>query len=233
MNLHFITSISKDYWYATGQYCIKTWDLPGKVTVYLEQHEGEIKWIDDIPFNVELLTVPALKIDDDFIDTRKILKFWGKTCAQINAVKNRGTDERVIWIDADVEQIAPVTKETFEFDFAEPIGIMNSHDNEDCWETGMVIFNQTDEKLGLAMRKYDRAWRDNEILSSLWRPYDAQVLGYVAEDRGYFNLCINDCKNIDALKNSIFGKYFKHHINKENKSLLQQLNVSKNSSNLS
>jgi hypothetical protein len=37
MNLHFITSISKEYWENTAKYCIGTWNLPGKLTVYIDQ----------------------------------------------------------------------------------------------------------------------------------------------------------------------------------------------------
>jgi hypothetical protein len=233
MKLHFITSLSKDYWESVGKYCIKTWNLPGKVTIYVEQLSGDITWIKDLPFKVELVKVPSLKIDDEFIDRKKILKFWGKACAQQTAVKNRGTDERIIWIDADVEQIGPVIEEDFNFYFEEPIAMMNSFDKEDCWETGLVIFNQRNEKLGQLMKKYDQAWKDDEILSSLWKPYDAQVLGYVAIDRTFFNLCKNPCKNEVALANSIFGSKFKHWINKDNKQILQKQNESSNSSDLS
>ena len=233
MNLHFITSISKNYWDGVGQYCIPTWKLPGKVTVFLEQTSGPIDWVSEIPFDVELLNVPPLKFDDDFVDRKKVLKFWGKTCAQMVALKNRGADERIIWLDADVEQIADVSPTDFNFSFDEPFAIMNSHDGQDCWETGLVIFNQQCIKLDLITKKYERAWRDDEVLDSLWKPYDAQVLGHIAQDRGYKNLCNNPCKNVDALKNSIYGNKFKHWINKENKAILQKIHNAENSNNLS
>lgn len=233
MELHFITSISKEYWESTGKICIPTWKLPGKVTVFVEYKEGPIEWMKEIPFPVSILHVPALKVDDEFIDRKKVLKFWGKACAQLTAVKNREIDERVIWIDADVEQISDeVSPELFDFTFSSPIAMMNSNDGEDCWETGVVVFNQNCDKLGIAMKKYEQAWKDDSILGSLWRPYDAQVLGHVALERGYTNLCLNPCKNIDALKNTAYKDYFKHWINKDNKAVLRK-NHAKDSNNIS
>jgi len=221
MNLHFITSISKDYWFNTAKKCISTWDLPGKVTIFVEQREGDMSWTSELPFPFQLVYAPDLKVDR-FTTTSKIAKFWGKSCAQIQAVRERGTDERVIWIDADVEQIAPVTADLFNFEFVEPLAMLNSGDHEDCWETGVVIFNQQFDKLNLIMKRYESAWNNEEILCSLWKPYDAQVLGYIAEDRGYKNLCKQPCSNADALKNSHLADYFTHWINKENKAKLNE-----------
>ena len=232
-NLHFITSISKEYWEDTAKYCIPTWNLPGKITIYIDQRNGDLRWIQDLPHNVEALRVPDLKIDEDFVDRRKVLKFWGKTCAQLQAIRDRGNQERIIWIDADVEQTNAVPDDLFSFSFKEPVAMMNSQDGDDKWETGIVIFNQENEKLGQFAKKYEKAWRDDEILNSLWKPYDAQVLGYVAEDRTYLNLCDRPCRNIDALENSRFGLYFKHWINKDNKSILKEKNESKDNSSLS
>jgi hypothetical protein len=195
--------------------------------VYVEQQSGPIEWIKDIPATVELLHVPTLLVDE-FSDRRKVLKFWGKTSAQISAVRNRSNNERVIWVDSDVEQVADVDSSLFSLDFEDPVAIMNSEDGEDCWETGIVIFNQQNGKLGQLMKKYEQAWRDEETLASLWKPYDAQVLGHVALDRGYYNLCNVPGPNINALSNSIFGPYFKHWINKENKDQLIKLHESSN-----
>lgn len=233
MNLHFITSITKEYWESTGKYCIPTWNLPGKVTIYIEQYRGDPRWTAELPHSVEMLYVPPLKIDDDFIDRRKVLKFWGKASAQITALRNRDSQERIIWIDADVEQISSVEEKDFSFHFEESVAIMNSCDGDDCWETGIVIFNQKNEKLGVTINRYEQAWKDTEILNSLWKPYDAQVLGYVALQRGFYNLCENPCKNIEALANTRFKKQFKHWINKENKAQLKKINESKNNSSLS
>jgi hypothetical protein len=232
MNLHFITSISKEYWYDTARFCIPTWDLPGKITIYVEQREGNIEWLKELPFEYELLYAPDLVLDD-LLDKTKISKFWGKSCAQIKAVRNREENERVIWIDADVEQIAPVDKNLFDFTFSEPLGMLNSGHPEDTWETGIVIFNQQYSKLSHVVKKYEQAWHDEEILYSLWKPYDACVLGYIAENREFYNLCTAKCKNVDALENSIFSPYFKHWINKTNKMLLKEKNESKNSNSIS
>jgi hypothetical protein len=113
---------------------------------------------------------------------------------------------------------------------------MNSGDNEDCWETGLVLFNQQYSKLNIAVRMYEKVWRDEEQLMGLFRPYDAHVLGHVAEERTFFNLCNQPCKNIDALSNSRYGQYFKHWINKDNKKILQDIKISQlseNNSNIS
>ena len=224
MNLHFITSINKEYWDLTAKYCIPTWNLPGRVTVYVEQTEGDMKWVSEIPFDVELITVPKLKWEAGN-RRRKILKFWGKSYAQIRAVQTRGIDERVIWLDADIEptfeNVAPAYN--FESEFKEAVGLLNSGDHEDCWESGFVIFNQHCGKLGRFIKQYQDAWNDEEIMESLWRPYDAQVIGHVAE-KGFYNLCDSPCSNANAVKNSRFDNYFVHWINKENKDLLRELN---------
>jgi hypothetical protein len=230
MNLHFITSISKEYWYATGQYCISTWDLPGKVTVYVEQTAGDIGWIRDIPFDVSLLPVPRNEALSGIHGRRKVMKFWGKSYAQILAHRTRANDERIVWIDADVEQLKPITKSKFDFKFDNPVAIMHSDDVDDCWETGLVLFNNNYPKIGQFINRYEEAWNDIDLLNSLWKPYDALVLGHVAAEKGFYNLCNNKCKNVDALKNSMYNPYFKHWINKTNK---EQLSKNNESSNLS
>jgi hypothetical protein len=219
MKLHFITSISKEYWYATAKRCISTWNLPGEVTIFIDQQYGDLDWISEVPFHKHLLFVPDLKADN-FSSTAKIRKFWGKTCAQIVAVRNRNIDERVIWIDSDVEQLKPISEELFNFNFDEPVAIMNSQQPEDTWETGLVIFNQQNGKLNQFMKKYERNWNDEDTLTSLWKPYDAPVLGYTAEDRGFENLCTARCPNEEALEHTRYAGYLKHWINKDNKQKL-------------
>ncbi len=225
MELHFVTSVSKNYWYETGQYCIRTWtSLPGNITVYVDQKDGDLDWLKDIPFHKELLHVPNLEAKT--ADRAKVRKFWGKSMAQITAIRNRGKDERIVWIDADVENIlSPMPQGIFNFEFQEPIAMLNSGDQEDCWESGIVIFNQRAEKFDQTIRKYEKAWLDEDTLLSLWRPYDAQVLGHVALERGYKNLCHTQCSNVNALANSHFAPYFKHWINKDNKKILQEKNL--------
>jgi hypothetical protein len=221
MKLKFITSISKNYWNSTGKYCINSWNLPGDVTIYIDQKEGDLDWIKDVPFHKELLHVPAISVSN-VGDRTKVRKFWGKACAQIDAVRNRSVNERIIWLDADVEQINPIDESAFNFEFDQFVAMMNSNDNEDCWESGLVIFNQQHTKLNLYMSRYEKIWNDEEHLSSLWRPYDAQVLGNLAETNGYMNLCLNPCSNVDALKNTKFNDYFVHWINKTNKKILTE-----------
>lgn len=223
MKLHFITSISKNYWNDTAKYCINTWkNLPGDVTVYVDQKEGDLDWLKEIPFHKELLYVPKLEAAE--ADRAKVRKFWGKSMAQITALRNRGKDERIIWIDADVEMTNPnIPSNLFTLNFPEPIAMLNSGDQEDCWESGIVIFNQQAEKFDVTVRRYEKAWLDEDTLMGLWRPYDAQVLGHVALDRGYLNLCNQQCSNADALKYSHYGAYFKHWINKDNKKLLAEI----------
>lgn len=224
MNLHFITSISKEYWDLTARYCIPSWKLPGRVTVYVEQTQGDMKWTNEIPFDAELITVPRLQWEAGN-NRRKVLKFWGKSYAQIHAVQTRSINERVIWIDADMEQtfneVVPVDK--FDSGFKEPVALLNSGDHEDCWESGLVIFNQNCDKLGRFIKRYHDAWNDTETMESLWRPYDAQVIGHVSE-KSFHNLCDTECSNADAVKNSRFGDYFVHWINKTNKDRLRELN---------
>jgi hypothetical protein len=231
MDLHFITSLSKEYWDSVGQYCIGTWDLPGKVTIYLEQTSGPIKWVESIPYNVELLNVPLLITSNDN-ERRKVLKFWGKTSAQVQAVTSRRENERVIWLDSDIEQIGPVNHNLFDFNFLEAVATLNSGDSHDCWESGIVIFNQNNIKLHQFIKKYSQAWNDENILNSLWKPYDAQVLGYVASIKGYYNLCNKQCLNVEALNNSQYRNCFKHWINKENKEELKKLHEKFISSNV-
>ena len=72
------------------------------------------------------------------------------------------------------------------------------------------------------MNRYKEIWSDETILSALWKPYDAEVLGHLAKDRGYFNLCNTPCVNSKAFENSQFHPYFKHWINKTNKQLLNE-----------
>lgn len=219
MNLHFITSISKEYWYSTAKHCISTWNLPGKVTIFIDQQYGDLDWINEIPYHKRLLSVPPLKTDE-FTSTAKVRKFWGKTCSQIVAVRNRDENERVIWIDSDVEQLQAIPAEFFNFSFAEPVGIMYSGGIDDCWETGLVIFNQENGKLNQFMKKYENHWNDEEILTSLWKPYDALVLGYTAQDRGFHNLCNGTCINAEAVEHTRYAGYLKHWINKDNKQIL-------------
>lgn len=220
MNLHFITSVSREYWELVGQYCIPTWDLPGRVTVYVEQTDGDIKWVKDIPFNTEILTVPDLPLDPKF-PTRKFLKFWGKAWAQIYTIKHRANNERVIWLDADIEQVAPATERMFAFKLKTAVAMMNSGDGQDCWESGIVVFNEDQNKLGKFAHIYHSRWKDQDFLETLWRPYDAQVLGSVAESSGYTNLCKESCPNALAVKTTIYADTFHHWINKENKELLR------------
>lgn len=228
MKLHFVTSISKNYWNDTGKHCIPTWRLPGDITIFVDQSGGDLDWIREIPFHAELLHVPELQTRS--AERSKVRKFWGKASAQLEAIRNRGVDERIIWIDSDVEQIGQVTVEMFDFDFSSPLAMMNSGDNEDCWETGIVIFNQRFGKINVVARQYERVWNDEDELMALFRPYDAHVLGHVAESRTFFNLCETACKNIDALQNTRFRGLFTHWINKDNKKKLQELkNGSKNS----
>lgn len=226
MKLNFVTSLSKEYWEATGKYCLTTWkNFPGTVTIYIDQQEGELTWLNELPasFVKKLVRVPNLNLESR--DSTKIRKFWGKACAQISAMRERGTDERIVWLDADVEQISTSLPESiFSFNFMEPIAMMNSEDGEDCWESGIVVFNQKAEKIDLIIRKYENMYLNQDNLFSLWKPYDAQALGAVALERGYLNLCKRKCPNAEALANSHFAPYFKHWINKDNKKLLAEKN---------
>jgi hypothetical protein len=227
MNLHFITSISKEYWYNTAKNCISTWNLPGTVTVYIDQQHGDLNWISEIPFNKKLLYVPPLKVSK-FASITKVRKFWGKACSQITAVKNREVDERVIWVDSDIEQLNNASAELFSFMFDEHIATMNNGIGDDCWESGLVIFNNKNERLNQFIKQYEKNWNDEEILTSLWKPYDAQVLGFTALEKSYYNLCNSTCDNVVALENTQFSGILKHWINKKNKAKLNEL-----SSNLS
>lgn len=223
MNLQFITSVSKQYWHSVGKHCIPTWQLPGEVIVYIDQKEGDVDWFNEIPFTKRLLHVPKLETADHLNDKTKVRKFWGKACAQIHAVRNRPEQTRVIWLDSDMEQLHSgcLAAELFNGLFYEPVALMRSSDtSEDRFETGLVIFNQLDEKLSMFINKYEKFWKTEDDLTSVFRPYDAYVLGSVAESRKYRNLCERSCDNIDALKNTRYGKYFKHWINKANKQKL-------------
>lgn len=224
MNLHFITSISKEYWYSTAKKCINTWKLPGDVTVYIDQQHGDLDWLAEVPYHKHLLSVPKIKVDE-FTNIAKVRKFWGKTCSQIVAVRNRKENERIIWIDSDVEQQQIIPIDLFNFSFEEPVAIMRSGITDDCWETGLVIFNQENDKLNQFIKKYETNWNDEDILLSLWKPYDALVLGYTAEERGFYNLCNNVCPNIEALSHTRYSGYLKHWINKDNKKLLANNNT--------
>lgn len=225
-NLHFVTSVSPSYWNSVGKHCINTWDLPGSITIYIDQQEGDVNWMNDIDirFRKRLLNVPKLELDDIAEEKTKVRKFWGKACAQIHAVRNRPLNTRVIWLDADIEQLHPVHEDLFNFEFVKEIAVCKSNDYvEDCWESGIVIYNHQAPKVNIFMKAVERVWNNPDELLSLFRPYDAMVTGYVAQERGFYNLCKNDCENIDAISNSRFGKYFKHWINKDNKKLLQEL----------
>lgn len=224
MELHFITSLSEDYWNNTAKYCIPTWNLPGRVTIYIDQRSGGLDWIRELPYHCEYLYVPPLNHVNEFVDKKKVMKFWGKSCAQMTAVRNRENNERIIWLDSDIEQLAPLFESDFNFDFSSPMALMNSNDGEDCWETGLVIFNHNFPKMNVIMNRYNDAWNDEEILNSLWKPYDAPVLGYVAAAKGFTNLCEKSCKNIEALENTIYKDKLKHWINKDNKKLLAEKN---------
>lgn len=232
MNLHFITSISKEYWYSTARYCINTWDLPGTVTVFVDQQEGDLTWISEIQADqIVLLNVPYINTAEH--RRAKVRKFWGKSYSQIVAIKSRGVNERIVWIDSDVEQVELVSAELFNFDFVEPFAMLNSADAEDCWETGVVLFNQQYGKLNQLIKRYERSWYDDDFLSSLWRPYDTQVLGDIALDKGFFNLCDNPCSNANALENSRYSTSFTHWINKDNKKILADTRHNDNSSDIS
>jgi hypothetical protein len=223
MNLQFITSVSKSYWESVGKYCIGTWDLPGEIVIYIDQPEGDVEWFNDIPHKKKLVYVPPLDVAD-YLDVKtKVRKFWGKSCAQIHAIRNRPLDTRVIWLDADMEQLKPVSANMFDFSFKPPVAMMKSNTwSEDCYESGLVIFNQQHEKLTLFANQYEKFWKNEEDLLGLFRPYDAMVLGAMAEKRGFLNLCNQDCDNKDALEYTDYKGYFKHWINKENKAKLKE-----------
>jgi hypothetical protein len=225
MNLKFITSVSQNYWNGVGKHCISTWNLPGEVVVYVDQQEGFVDWFDEIPFKKKLLHVPSLEVSEDYEMKTKVRKFWGKSCAQFDAVRTRGDNTRVIWLDADMEQLTKgqLDKKLFNFTFRDAVAMMRSNTHtQDKYESGLVIFNQQHEKLNLFIKQYEGLWQDKDELSSLYRPYDAMVLGAVAEKRGFYNLCQNITENKNALLHTNFRKYFKHWINKENKSKLQK-----------
>lgn len=223
MNVQFITSISKNYWYSTAKHCLSTWDLPGEIVVYIDQKEGDVDWFNDIPFKKILMNVPPLDVAEYLDDKTKVRKFWGKSCAQIHAVRNRPEDTRIVWLDADIEQLETLPEGIFEFDFKPAVAMMKSNNiHEDKYETGLVIFNQQHEKLTLFANQYEKFWKSEEDLLSCFRPYDNYVLGALAEKRGFLNLVHKECANIDALENTRFGPYFKHWINKDNKKLLQE-----------
>jgi len=223
--LQFITSISKSYWQNTARHCIKNWDLPGEVIVYIDQQEGDVEWFNEVPFKKKLVHVPPLNLDKYLDYKTKVRKFWGKSCAQIHAIRNRPLDTKIIWLDSDVEQLQPVPEELFELQSNRPLAMMKSHDKHaDCYETGLVIFNQKYEKLTLFANQYERFWNNEEELFGLHRPYDAMVLGALAERKGFENLVHTECENEYALENTRFQKYFKHHINKENKAKLNEKN---------
>jgi len=225
MNLQFITSVSKGYWNSVGKHCISSWNLPGEVVVYIDQQEGDLTWLEEIPYRKRLLHVPELDIANDYDVKTKIRKFWGKTCAQLDAVKNRGENTRIIWLDADIEQIesSKLSEKLFNFTFKDGVAMMRSNThNADRYETGLVIFNQQHDKLDLFMRQYESFWNTEEELSSLFRPYDAMVLGAIGERRGFYNLCQNTCENKDAMTHTKYRKVLKHWINKKNKSILKE-----------
>ena len=225
MKLKFITSVSQGYWNGIGKHCISTWNLPGEIIIYIDQQEGDVEWFDDIPHKKKLLHVPPLNIVEDFDMKTKVRKFWGKSCAQIHAIKNREEDERIVWLDADIEQLDIVDESLFNFEFSQPVALMKSNsDTWDCFETGLVIFNQDYEKLTLWADKYGRFWNSDEDMKTLHRPYDALVLGNFAESQKakFYNLCTATCQNVDALKNTMYDPYFKHWINKDNKAKLQE-----------
>ena len=226
MNLQFITSVSRSYWESVGKYCINTWDLPGEVIIYIDQQEGDLDWIKEIPseYKKKLLHVPILDVAE-YIDVKtKVRKFWGKSCAQIHAIRNRPLETRIIWLDADMEQIGSANKELFDFYFSPPVAMMKSNDqHEDCYESGLVIFNQLHEKLTLFANQYEKFWKSEEDLLGLFRPYDAMVLGALAEKRGFLNLVYENCENRDALPHTRYRDVFKHWINKENKAKLKEL----------
>ena len=217
MNLHFITSISSAYWNNIAKQCISTWDLPGRVTVYIDQTHGDLDWIKQIPYHCELLHVPPLE-STQHANNAKIRKFWGKSSAQIHAVEHGNTNERIVWMDADIEQLQPVPSELFDFEFNEPVAVLHSGQPNDEWESGLVIFNQAHGKLSQFMKHYSNNWNNDEVLATLYKPYDAPVLGYTAVQRGFVNLC-HDTGGINklALENSRYRGYLNHLIGKANK----------------
>jgi len=232
MKLKFVTSVSREYWYGVGKHCIDSWDLPGELVIYIDQEEGEVEWFNDINYKKLLLHVPPLQLGEEFDVNTKVRKFWGKSCAQIHAIKNRDakTDERIIWLDADVEQIKPVDESLFNFKFEEAVAMMKSNNHSaDCYETGLVIFNNDYIKLTVWANKYAAYWNNITAIKSLHRPYDAIVLGNFArgEKIGMYNLCNSVCNNVDALKHTRFDPYFKHWINKANKEKLVDQILSK------
>lgn len=226
MKLQFITSVSKGYWESVGKYCIGSWDLPGEVVVYIDQQEGDLNWLDEIPkhYKKKLLHVPDLEVAE-YLDVKtKVRKFWGKSCAQIHAIRNRPLETRVIWLDADIEQTGNVNSDLFELNFSQAVAMMKSNDfHEDCFESGLVIFNQLHEKLTLFANQYEKFWKSEEDLLGLFRPYDAMVLGAVVEKRGFHNLVHGTCMNKDALEHTHFKNVFKHWINKDNKAKLKEI----------
>jgi hypothetical protein len=216
MSLHFITSINQEYWDIIAKRCISTWDLPGSITVYIDQQQGNLDWIKEVPYHCELLHVPKLT-SNAHANNAKVRKFWGKSVSQIHAVEHRGTD-RIVWLDADIEQLQPISTELFDFEFDEPVALMNSGQLNDEWESGLVIFNQAHGKLDQFMKHYHNNWNDDEIIASLYKPYDAPVIGHTATQRGYINLCDTLCDmNKLALEHTRYHGYLKHWIGKDNK----------------
>lgn len=229
MKLHFITSITKNYWNATAKYCIPTWNLPGDITIYVDQKDGDLNWLNEVPHDKQLLNVKKLKVHDRVDDRTKVRRFWGKASAQIEGVRNRGEDTRIVWLDADIEQKKPVDNELFDFNFPGLLAIARSNtEYEDRFESGIVLFNHENDKLNLFINHYEKFWNNEDEIMSLYRPYDAHVIGHlVSKKNNFFNLCDKDCLNRDALKNSRYNPYFIHHINKTNKENLRVARESK------
>lgn len=225
--LQFVTSVSKSYYTSTAKYTMATWNLPGELVVYIDQKEGDLDWLDEIRHTKKLLNVPKLNVAEYLDDKTKVRKFWGKSCAQIHAIRNRPDDTRIVWLDADIEQLVPsVNENLFLSNFDKAVAMMKSNNQSaDCFESGLVIFNESHKKLTLFANQYEKFWKDEESLLQLWRPYDALVLGALAEKRGFLNLVEKECPNEHALENTKFRGTFKHWINKANKETLRLKNA--------
>jgi len=224
--IQFITSISKSYYTSTAKYTMANWNLPGELVVYIDQKEGDLNWLDDISHTKRLLHVPKLNVADYIDDKTKVRKFWGKSCAQIHAIRNKPDNTRIVWLDADIEQLVPSINEAlFLTNFDKAVAMMKSNNQSaDCFETGLVIFNESHKKLSLFTTQYEKFWQTEEDIKSCYKPYDNFVLGAIAEKRGFLNLVEKECANEHALENTKFRGFFKHWINKANKETLRLQN---------
>lgn len=230
MNIEVITSFNSSYYQLIGSQCVRTWlkywpeqlDL----TCYVEEFS--------LPAHDRLNQISFDQFRPEYFEfqssaDKQVKKFAKKAWSFIHAMEN-STADRIVWLDADVLSIAPLSLQLLE-DIL-PNEVLSTHmgvtytsaKNGDPgrWfvpETGFFAVNTRHAAFAQFRSEYKRHYveRDNQMLR---RFYDNDVYGHVLEklQAPSMDLCKDFTKAYKTpLPHTVLGEYIVHYKAKHSK----------------